>query len=249
MAETVAAPVRLCTTILRFSLLDALGRRSYLLHNGRRTGCRNDHSYRRSAMSYSIIGFGPVGQALAQSFARKGIDAAVATTRPPEAIASATRAIGPTIVPKSLKDALAADVILLAVPFWAHRDVAQILPSWRGKIVIDVTNAYGVPLADLGHLPSSQVIANALPGARLVKAFNHLPAKVLAQDPTIGGGRRVIFLSSDDEGAIATVAALVEQLGYAPISLGKLAEGGQLVQARDKNWAPLIFQDLFKKEQ
>jgi 8-hydroxy-5-deazaflavin:NADPH oxidoreductase len=197
-------------------------------------------------MNYSIIGFGPVGEALARAFARKGISVTVATTRPPEAIASATRSIGPTIVPKSLKDALAADVILLAVPFWAHREVAQALPSWRGKIVIDVTNAYGVPLADLGDLPSSKVIANALNGARLVKAFNHLAAAVLAQDPDVGAGRRAIFLSSDDEGAIATVAALVEQLGYAPVSLGKIAEGGQLVQARQKSWAPLIFQDLFK---
>lgn len=200
-------------------------------------------------MSYSIIGFGAVGKALARAFARKGISAAVATTRPPEALAAAARSIGPTIVPKALKDALAADVILLAVPFWAHRDVAQALPSWRGKVVIDATNAYGVPLPDLGDLPSSKVIANALNGARLVKAFNHLPAAVLAQDPDVGAGRRVIFLSSDDEGTVATVASLIEKLGYAPVSLGKIAEGGLLVQARDKSWAPLIFQDLFKPEQ
>ena len=199
-------------------------------------------------MNYSIIGFGTVGKALARAFARKGISAAVATTRPPEAIAAVARSVGPAIVPKSLQDALAADIVLLAVPFWAHRDVAQALPSWRGKIVIDVTNAYGVPLADLGDLPSSKVIANALSGARLVKAFNHLAAAVLAQDPDVGVGRRVIFLSGDDEGALATVASLVEKLGYAPISLGKIAEGGQLVQARDRNWAPLIFQDLFRKE-
>jgi 8-hydroxy-5-deazaflavin:NADPH oxidoreductase len=197
-------------------------------------------------MSYSIIGFGAVGQALARSFARKGIDVAVATTRSPGAIASAAHAIGPTVAPKSLEDALAADIILLAVPFWSHRDLAQARASWRGKIVIDVTNAYGVPLPDLGGLPSSSVIANALSGARLVKAFNHLPAETLAQDPAVGQSRRVIFLSSDDEGAIATVAALVEQLGYAPVSLGKIAAGGQLVQARDRSWAPLIFQDLFK---
>jgi 8-hydroxy-5-deazaflavin:NADPH oxidoreductase len=197
-------------------------------------------------MSYSIVGFGALGQALARAFARKGIDVAVATTRSPEAIASAARSIGPTVAPKSLKDALATDVILLAVPFWSHRDVAQALPSWRGKFVIDATNAYGVSLADLGDLPSAKVVANAFHGARLVKGFNHLPARVIAQDPTVGAGRRVIFLSSDDEDAIATVAALVEQLGYAPVSLGKIAEGGQLVQARNKSWGALIFHDLFK---
>jgi 8-hydroxy-5-deazaflavin:NADPH oxidoreductase len=167
-------------------------------------------------MSYSIIGFGAVGQALARAFARKNLDVAVASSRPPEAIEKQARSIGSTVIAKSLKDALSADVVLLAVPFWSHRDVAQALASWRGKIVIDVTNAYGVPLSDLGEQPSSKMIANALPGARLVKAFNHLPAQLLAQDPAVGGDRRVIFLSSDDDGAIAIVAALVEQWAMQP---------------------------------
>jgi predicted dinucleotide-binding enzyme len=80
----------------------------------------------------------------------------------------------------------------------------------------------------------------------LVKAFNHLPAQTLAADPDIKGGRRVIFLSSDDEKAAAQVAALVEQLGFAPVPLGKLAEGGLLIQARGSIWAQLIFQDFVK---
>jgi len=77
------------------------------------------------------------------------------------------------------------------------------------------------------------VNAQALTGARLVKAFNHLPAKTLAADPDIKGGRRVVFVSSDDEDAATQVAALVERLGFAPVKLGKLAEGGLLVQAAD----------------
>jgi 8-hydroxy-5-deazaflavin:NADPH oxidoreductase len=109
--------------------------------------------------------------------------------------------------------------------------------------VIDVTNS----LDDLDGVPSSSVIARALPGAQLVKAFNHLPARVLAEAPAVNGGRRVVFLSSDDESATATVAALAEKLGYAPVDLGKIAEGGQLVQARNGVWGPLIFQDLFRK--
>jgi 8-hydroxy-5-deazaflavin:NADPH oxidoreductase len=112
--------------------------------------------------------------------------------------------------------------------------------------VIDVTNAFGVALEELDGLPSSTVISRALPGAKLVKAFNHLPAGILAQDPNVKGGRRVVFLSSDDESAAASVGALVEKLGYAPIALGKLAEGGALVQARGSTWTQLIFQDLIK---
>ncbi|WP_267897544.1 NADPH-dependent F420 reductase [Dyella psychrodurans] len=198
---------------------------------------------RNDNMSYAIVGFGAVGQALARMFARKGIDVAVASRRPPKALAPQANAIGPAVVPKTLKDALEADILMLAVPYEQHQEVAKARASWKGKIVIDVTNS----LDDLGGIPSSSVIARALPGAPLVKAFNHLPARVLAEDPAINGGRRVVFLSSDDESATATVAALVERLGYAPVSLGKIAEGGLLVQARDGIWGPLIFQDLFKK--
>ena len=200
-------------------------------------------------MTYAIVGFGAVGQALAHAFARKNIDVTVASRRPPEALASQARAIGSTVVAKSLQDAVEADTIILAIPFWGHREVAKALPNWKGKTVIDATNAFGVPLEELDGLPSSTVIAKAFAGAKFVKGFNHLPAAALAADPIVEGGHRVIFLSSDDEDATAPVAALAKQLGFAPVKLGKLNEGGALVQARGRTWAQLIFQDLFKKEQ
>jgi predicted dinucleotide-binding enzyme len=203
----------------------------------------NFHTNRKADMNYAIVGFGAIGQALARMFARKGIEVAVASRHPPEALAPLANAIGPTIVPKTLNDALDADIVLLAVRYEQHPEVAKARASWKGKIVIDVTNT----LDDLGELPSSSVIARALPGAQLVKAFNHLPARVLAEDPAVNGGRRVVFLSSDDESATATVTTLAEQLGYAPVNLGKLAEGGQLVQGRNGIWGALVFQDLFKK--
>ena len=81
------------------------------------------------------------------------------------------------------------------------------------------------------------------------KVFKHLIAATLAADPIVEGGHRVVFLSSDDEDAIAPVAALAKQLGFAPVKLGKLNEGGALVHARGRIWGQLIFQDLFKKEQ
>ena len=199
-------------------------------------------------MRYAIIGFGKIGQALAKAFARSGIEVSVATTRDPESFASAAAAIGPKIIPKKLAEAVKADILFLAVRFESHKDVAKALSNWKGKTIIDVTNAYGVPPEELGGLPSSKAVARAFTGARLVKGFNHLVAAVLDQDPAVHGGRRVVFLASDDEGAAALVAALAEQLGFAPVNLGKLEEGGALVHARDKRWGPLIFQDLFKKE-
>src|ERR1700704_549261 len=145
------------------------------------------------------LGFGAVGQALAHAFARKDIKVAVASRRPGEALAPQAGAIGPTVVAKSLRDALEADTIILAVPFGEHREVAKALPSWEGKTVIDATNAFGVLPEELGGLPSSAFVAKAFTGAKLVKGFNHLIAATLATDPIVEGGRRVVFLSSDDE--------------------------------------------------
>jgi predicted dinucleotide-binding enzyme len=195
-------------------------------------------------MSYAIIGFGDIGQALARAFARNGIEVSVATTREPEDFASAAAAIGPTIIPKRLADAVKADIVFLAVRFVSHPAVAKALPSWQGKTIVDVTNAYGVPPEQLGGQPSSKAVAQAFTGARLVKGFNHLGAAVLDQDPAAHGGRRVVFLASDDEGAAAGIAALAEDLGFAPIRLGGLSEGGLLVHARGSNWGQLIFKDV-----
>ena len=197
-------------------------------------------------MSYSIIGFGNVGQALASAFARKGIDVSIGARRPPEQLAEQARAIGPNVTPVSLTEAVEADVVILAVPFDQHQVVAKAAASWKGKTVIDATNAYGVPLEQFTGLTSSGVVATAFPGARFVKGFNHLAAAKLAADPAVNGGRRVIFLAGDDAAALETVKALAVQLGYAPVSLGKLAEGAVLTQARGNGWSPLDFQDLVK---
>jgi len=197
-------------------------------------------------MSYAIIGFGNIGQALAKAFARSGIEVCVATTRDPESFAPAAAAIGPTIIPKTLAQAVKADIVFLAVRFESHPDVAKALSTWKGKTIIDVTNAYGVPPEELGDQPSSRVVAQAFKGARLVKGFNHLGAAVLGQDPAVHGGRRVVFLTSDDDDAAAEMGALAEKLGFSPIKLGGLSEGGLLVQARGNSWGQLIFKDLVK---
>ena len=196
--------------------------------------------------SYAIIGFGKIGQALAKAFARNGIKVSVATTRTPESFASDAAAIGPNVIPTTLAEAVKADVIFLAVRFESHTDVAKALHNWQGKTIVDVTNAYGVPLEKLGGLPSAKLVAQAFIGGKLVKGFNHLGAAILAQDPAVHGGRRVVYLVSDDDGAAAEIGALAKNLGFAPIQLGGLSEGGLLVQAHGSTWGKLIFQDLVK---
>src|ERR1700722_17222717 len=123
---------------------------------------------RRKIMSYAIVGFGKIGQALAHAFARKNIDVTVASRRPPEELVPQARAIGPTVVAKSLRDALDADTIILAVPFGEHREVAKALPNWKDKTVIDAMNALVSP-EELDGLPSSAFVAKSFTGAKFVK--------------------------------------------------------------------------------
>ena len=137
----------------------------------------------------------------------------------------------------------------MGVLFGEHREVAKALPNWKGKTIIDAMNSFPIPPEDLDGLPSSAFVAKSFIGAKVVKGFNHLIAATLATDPVVEGGHRVVFLSSDDEDAIAPVADLAKQLGFAPVKLGKLNEGGALVHARGKTWGRLIFEDLFKKQQ
>ena len=197
-------------------------------------------------MGYAVIGLGRMGRALAGAFARKGVEVCVATTRDPQSFAADAAAIGPTIIPSTLSEAVNADTIFLAIRFEAHRDVAKALASWRGKTIVDVTNARGAPLEALGGQPSSMAVAQIFTGATLVKGFNHLPAAILDQNPDVHGGRRVVFLASDDDDAATEVGALAENLGFAPIKLGGLSEGGLLVQPRGKGRGHLILHDLIK---
>ncbi|MBS1102115.1 NAD(P)-binding domain-containing protein [Gluconobacter sp. Dm-62] len=199
-------------------------------------------------MSYAIIGFGRIGQALAHAFVRKNIPVSVANRQSPEVLTPQARAIGPTVIATSLQDAVQADTVILAVPFEQHGEVAKILPTWQGKTVIDAMNSLA-PLEEMDGLLSSPYAAKAFTGANYVKGFNHLIAATLATDAIVEGGHRVVFLSSDNNDAIAPVAALARELGFAPVNLGKLSEGGALVHARGRVWGPLIFQDVFKKEQ
>jgi 8-hydroxy-5-deazaflavin:NADPH oxidoreductase len=126
-----------------------------------------------------------------------------------------------------------ADIVFVAVNWTKLRAAMANLPDWNGRIVIDANNPIEAPLfkpADLGGRVSSAVFADLVPGARVVKAFNHLRAEVLAADPGSDGGRRVLFFSSDDTAAKGEIAALIERLGFAGIDLGTLEVGGRLAQ-------------------
>ncbi len=195
-------------------------------------------------MKYAIIGSGNIGTALTRVFARKNIDVAITNSRGPETLASIAAELGRNVSPVSLKEALDAEVIFLAVPYPAHKAVAALLPQWNGKLVVDLTNAFRVPPETLGDRLSSEIVADAFVGARLVKAFNHLPAAQLGTNP--GQDPQVIFVSSNDAGASAAVASVATQLGFAPIELGRLDQGGVPLHVRGGKPGGLLLQNLAK---
>lgn len=178
-------------------------------------------------MSYAIVGAGNIGSALARQFARRGIDVSITNKRGPQSLSPLVKELGKYVTAATFADALKADVVFLAIPFPAVPDLATAGIDWNEKVVIDVTNAFGVPSETLAGRTSSEVVASLLPDAAVVKAFNHLPARVLALDPAQNGGKRVVFVSSNDEQASKTVEHLAQQLGFAPVALGRIDEGGR----------------------
>jgi predicted dinucleotide-binding enzyme len=193
-------------------------------------------------MTYSIIGSGNVGTALARQFARNGIPVGIANTRGPDSLAELASELGSNVTALSLQDAIKADFIILAVPFLAHTSVASAALNWAGKTIVDAMNTYGVPPEVLAGRASSDIVAAAFPGANVVKTLNQLPAKLLASPPAEGSGRRVMFVAGNDANAAAAAVQLVADLGFAPIMLGKLNEGGVLLE----KGGPLVLQNLVK---
>lgn len=180
-----------------------------------------------------IIGAGQIGRAIAAALARHNIRATLSNSRGPQSLAETVAAIGPSIEAGTRETAASKEIVFVAVN-WSKLSAALAgLPDFGGRIVIDANNPIEAPLfkpAALGGRASSEVFADLVPGARVVKAFNHLQPDLVAGDPTREGGRRVLFYSGDDAAAKAEVGALIDRLGFFGIDLGPLALGARLVQ-------------------
>lgn len=184
-------------------------------------------------MSIGIIGSGNIGSAFARALVKARIPATIANSRGPESLKALADELAPFITAGTREEAASADIVLVAVN-WSKLPAALAgLPDWNGRIVIDANNPIEAPLfkpAQLDGRLSSEVFADLVPGARVVKAFNHLLAQLLSGDPKAEGGSRVLFFSGDDDAAKAEVAALIDRLGFFGIDLGSLAVGGRLAQ-------------------
>ncbi|MER9798206.1 NADPH-dependent F420 reductase [Mesorhizobium sp. M0142] len=183
-------------------------------------------------MNYAIVGSRAIGTALARRFVANGIDIAIANSKGLKSLAGLVSELGPIVKPVTASEALRADVVILAIPFDAVQDAVKDV-EWDSRIVVDATNAIDFPAfspRDLKSRLSTEIVADAVPGARVVKAFNTLPAAILGADPAVLGGRRVLFVSGDDPSARLAVVDLVERLGFAAVDLGGIAEGGRAQQ-------------------
>ncbi|MES2103346.1 MAG: NAD(P)-binding domain-containing protein [Pseudomonadota bacterium] len=200
-------------------------------------------------MKIGIIGSGSLGSNVARAIAKKGLSATIANKSGPASMAALLAELGPAITAGTIEQAASADIVLIAVPWVAIETLLKGLPAWNNRIVIDGTNpviflkpdspeakdpsnplaAYGIKAVDLGGKYSSAVFRELVPGARVVKAFNHLDATVLSQ-PEAAGGQRTLFYAGDDAAAKAEVRKLLETTGYFAVDLGALDVGGPLME-------------------
>jgi predicted dinucleotide-binding enzyme len=198
-------------------------------------------------MTIGIIGSGALGSNVARALARKGLAATISNRRGPASLAPLIDELGSSIKAVTVQEAAAADIVVVAVRWVDIGKALSGLPAWNGRIVIDATNpvefldpnspdandpsnplaAYGIKAIDLGGKHSSQVFREFVPGARVVKAFNHVDAQVLAQ-PDVAGGQRVQFYCGDDSAAKAEVRKILDAAGYCAVDLGPLDVGGPL---------------------
>lgn len=180
-------------------------------------------------MRIAIVGSGKVGEGLGRAWSRAGHAVTFAARDPNDAeVIALAHALGGAV--KGVAEALAtAEVIALAMPFGAAPAVAQALPSWDGRIVIDCTNPIGPGLTLLhGHTDSgSEVLARLLTGARVVKSFSAQGAENLAH-PAYDGVAASNFYCGDDPAAKAVVRDLVAEAGFEPVDVGGLTSARYL---------------------
>ena len=181
-------------------------------------------------MTIGIIGAGAIGAAFARRIASANVPAVLSNSRGRDSLADLVAEIGQPVRAGTRDEAAAQDLVFVAVNWSKLSTALRGLPNFGGRVVIDANNPIEPPTfqpADLRGRRSTDVFAKYVPGARVVKAFNHLPAKLLAEDPRAAGARRVLFFAGSDAHAKAEVAALVDKLGFCGVDLGLLNEGGQ----------------------
>ncbi len=184
-------------------------------------------------MKIGILGAGKMAQMLVPKLVSGGHRVILTNSKGPASLQSLVQTLGPAVSAAEPRQMLTeADLVILATPWEKTPAAVAAAGSWAGKVVIDTTNNRRGPrpadLIDIGGRGSSEVVAEMLPGALVVKTFNYEPIPVFAAGLPAEGDSGAIFLSGDDAQAKAKVAQLIRDMGGEPIDVGSLAEGGRL---------------------
>jgi predicted dinucleotide-binding enzyme len=117
---------------------------------------------------------------MARTALRAGRRVVIANSRGRESLTSVVSALGDGLSAGSVEEAVAAGIVVIAVP-WDRVPEAVHALEWNGRIVVDATNDWAAD--DLNGRTSSELVADLVGGARVVKAANTLGAEVLGSDP------------------------------------------------------------------
>jgi 8-hydroxy-5-deazaflavin:NADPH oxidoreductase len=183
-----------------------------------------------------FIGSGPLTQALAPHLVAAQTPVLISNSRGPDSLGELVASLGDSAQAVTVEQAAKANLVILALPFLRVPELAEIIPDWSGRIVVDATNQFAeyAPAyrgyVDLGEETGSEWVARHLPGATIIKAFNAMYASYLAADPRHSEGRQVVFYAGDDSTACADFDELISRLGFAPVRVGGLCAGGRLMQ-------------------
>jgi hypothetical protein len=188
-------------------------------------------------MKIGIIGAGNIGASAAKLFVKAGHEIAIANSRDAETLTDLVAEIGQNARAVSIEEAANfGEIVFVSIPFGKYKTLPS--EAFAGKIVIDSNNYYperdGVfAELDENKTTSSELLAEHLSGARLVKGFNtiwfeHLKTQGDMNLPV--EERRAIFIAGDDAEAKKIVARLIEEIGFAAVDSGDLGEGGAAQQ-------------------
>lgn len=194
-------------------------------------------------MRIGVIGAGFIGRAVAAHAVRLGHNVMISNSRGPQSLGSTIVAIG--CKAGTVAEAAAfGDVVVVATPF----RTVDTLPgaALAGKIVLDANNYYPhrdgqIEALDRGETTTSEMLAAHLPGARVVKAFNAILQRDLADGGLPPGtpGRRALPIAGDDPEAKQVARTLLDQFGYDTVDAGPLSEGWRFQRAMPAYCVPL----------
>lgn len=185
-------------------------------------------------MDCGTVGAGTIAQAVARHLVAAGHRVVLSNSRGPSTLNEVVSTLGPLASAGTVAEAARADLVFLTVMWWDVEAALGGLPSWNGRILVDATNQFAkvdpAEVADLGELTGSEWVASLAPGARMLKAFNTLHARYIIAHPRHEAGRQVLFYAGDDAPAKATFHQVFDGVGFAPVDVGPLRDGGRLMQ-------------------